>query len=184
MVTIQGGGGGSKGSARLDASTEALETVSYAHHEIHSGSHFFVSDQATGASGATREFLITTPDTTKWSHLIFEAQSTLLTTMALYEGADRNGTNLQVAYNNNRNSGTSATTTVHEATAGGTTDGTLIWTAKWGTAAGGGKVGGAARQDSEIILLQDTKYILRLTSGANNNVISTLLEWYEHTNKN
>lgn len=40
-----------------------------------------------------------------------------------------------------------------------------------------------ADENEEIILKQNTKYILRVTSGTNGNLTNLYLSWYEHTNK-
>ena len=44
-------------------------------------------------------------------------------------------------------------------------------------------VGGLARGDSEIILKQNTKYLVRLTAEDNDMKGACGGDWYEHTNK-
>ena len=167
----------------LDRSTNALNTIDYAHHEIHAGSHFMYTDAVELASGATQDYLITTPDTTKWAHMLFYLDGSAITQWQFYEGSDKTGTAAQTVGNNNRNSATVATTTIHKGTSGGTTDGTLAYFYKGGAATQQSRTGTVAGNAEEIILKQNTKYILRVTSGTNANLTNIKLEWYEHTNK-
>jgi len=167
---------------RLDRGTNTLQTIDYAHHEIHAGSHFFYTDSVELASAATQVYLITTPNTTKWPHLLFFFDGSAITQWQFYEGADRNGTTAQTVYNNDRNSLTAATTTVHKDVSGGTTDGSLIYQYKSGAAQGQARSGSDVGNSEEIILKQNTKYLLRVTSGTAANLTNVRLEWYEHTN--
>ena len=50
---------------------------------------------------------------------------------------------------------------------------------------GAGKlVGGTSRNDNELILKQNTLYLLEITNNVvGNNVITQLFDWYEHTTK-
>lgn len=168
---------------RVDSSTHTLQTIEYDHHEIHAGSSFFYTDSVELASAATQDYLITTPNTTKWAHFIFSATGNAITQAQLYEGADRTGTTSQTIYNMNRNSATTATVTVHKGTSGGTTDGTLIWQLKSGSSSGASRTPMASERQNELILKQNTKYILRITSGTNANLTNVRLQWYEHTEK-
>ena len=43
---------------------------------------------------------------------------------------------------------------------------------------------GITEREREIILQSNTKYLFRITSRDNGNIISYCGEWYEHTNKN
>ncbi len=168
---------------RIDPATHTLQTIDYEHHEIHSGSHFFYTDKVTLASAATQDYLITTPNTTKWAHCIFMVTGSAITQIDLYEASDKNGTTLQTVFNSDRNSATTATTTIHKGISGGSTDGTLIWTRKSGSAAGASRTGMEASHQGEKILKQNTKYILRITSGTADNLTNVQIDWYEHINK-
>jgi hypothetical protein len=168
---------------RINPQTHALETIEYEHHEIHAGSHFFYTDKVELNSAATQDYMLTTPNTTKWIHMIFALTGSAITQVDLYEAGDRNGTTPQTIYNSNRNSLTAATLAIHKGTSGGTTDGTLIWSMKSGSASGNSRTPLIAERNHEIILKQNTKYILRITSGTNNNLTNCQLQWYEHTNK-
>ena len=171
-------------TARIDSSTHSLQTIDYAHHEIHGGSNFFYTDSVELGSAAVQNYLITAPNTTKHGHFTFTASGSAITTVQLYEGGDRSGTTAQTVYNSNRNSATTATVTVHKDYSGGTTDGTLIWQRKSGSATSQARTGNEAEHSGEIILKENTKYILRITSGTAANLTNVLLSWYEHTAKN
>jgi len=168
---------------RADSATHTLQAIDYAHHEVHAGSHFMYSDAVELASGAAQYYLITTPDTTKWAHIGYELGGSVITQFEIYEGTDKTGTSLQTVFNNDRNSGKTATTTIHKGVSGGTTDGALIHLHKGGSSTGSTREGVSSGSGEEIILKQNTKYILRITSGTNGNLTNVILEWYEHTNK-
>lgn len=170
-------------TVRVDSATHSLQTIDYSHHEIHSGSHFMYTDCITLADAATQDYLITTPNTTEWSHMSFEINGSAITAIDVYEGSDKTGTTLQTIFNNNRNSATTSVNTIHKGTSGGTTDGTKIWCHKSGSATNQSISGASSEQSSEIILKQNTKYIFRITSGTNDNLTNIALEWYEHTHK-
>ena len=190
-ITLDGGGdvrlwtfnGSTWEKTRMDSTTHTLQIIDYAHHEIHAGSHFLYTDAVPLNSGATQDYLITVPDTTRWPHMLFVLDGSAVTQFELYEGADRNGSVAQTVGNSNRNSLTTATTTVHKGTAGGTTDGTLIHIYKGGSTTGGSRSAAGTRNDEEIILKQNTKYILRVTSGTNGNLTNVRLSWYEQVDK-
>jgi hypothetical protein len=166
---------------RLDKSTNTIQTIDYAHHEIHAGSHFIYTDHVELDSAATQVYLITTPNTTKWAHIMFDLDGSAITQWQLYEDSDRNGTTLQTIGNSNRNSLTAATVTIHKGISGGTTDGTLIHLHKGGSATNQSRNSTGSRNDEEIILKQNTKYLLRTTSGTDDNLTNIRLEWYEHS---
>ena len=83
-------------------------------------------------------------------------------------------------YNRNRNSDkVSGLTVTSDASDDSGGKGTLIWTFK----AGANKTVTASEADRfEFILKQNTKYLIE-TVGANGDLITVLLDWYENTNK-
>jgi len=168
---------------QLDKNTRALMTMDYAHHEIHSGSHYFFHASHQIESTGTIVYLITTPDTAKYSHFIYEVDGSAILQVDLYEGADRTGTTAQTIFNSDRNSANTSGMVIHLAISSGTTDGTLIKTHKGGSATGNSRSGPTSRSDSELILKRNTKYLVRLTSGTNANLCNVKFEWYEHENK-
>ncbi|MGW8178693.1 MAG: hypothetical protein ACWGQW_08015 [bacterium] len=167
---------------RVDSKTNVLITQDFEHHEIHEGDHFWYLDSISLGVAATQDYLITTPNSAAESHLLVQVKHTAVASVAFYEGADRNGTTLQTVWNSNRNSLTTADTTVHKGQSGGTTDGTLMMTHTFGTSTGAASSsGGEARAMDEQILKTNTKYLLRLTSSTASQLFVTHLVWYEHT---
>lgn len=166
----------------IDASTRAVETIDYEHHEIHSGSHYNVCDYSAAAlgSGAVIEFLFTTPDTAEWSHLTFSVFSATGATIELYSGATgiTNGTAI-TAFNNNGNSTNTSNVTILQDPDGIASDGVRVA----GFLAGAGRNAGFASRSKENVLTQGSTALVRITSLAAQNQISWCAEWYEHTNK-
>ena len=165
-----------------------MQVIDYAHHEIHGGSHYnFSATDGDLDSGQVLEFILTTANTTSWPHLIVSAYGALHTRFEIYEATTHTTNVLQTSYNNNRNSVNTAGMTIHTSNDDGA-DGTMIFEAEFGIDTGGGSNrrsgGGEARGDSEFVLKQNTKYLVRIESQTDNNVVSLDLAWYEHTDKN
>ena len=55
-----------------DSSTLAVPVLTYSHHEIHGGSSFFIREFTDVANDADREYIIATPNTTKWCHFVIQ----------------------------------------------------------------------------------------------------------------
>jgi hypothetical protein len=169
---------------RVDEATWATTTITYEHHEIHAGNHYFVTGTTTLASDGQISFGITTSDSTEWAHLTFGVDATGQTTLDFYESATYTGGSAVTAYNNNRNStNTSGLTIVSDPTFA-TSDGTLISARAFGIEANPAQIfGGTTTRDREMILKQNTKYVVIIGSGSAGNIISYDAEWYEHTHK-
>lgn len=165
----------------IDQTTDGRSSVEYEHKQAHSGDAWWVSYNASTNSGSTLDRYIITPNTTRWAHLFWVTESQGLMTIALYEGAS--GTyNAATAYNRNRNNA-QANTTIIGVPSGAVTAGTLIWTWTSGTTGPGpARSPSVPRQSGEIVLKQNTTYLLRCTSGVNSNMISSYISWYEQTN--
>jgi len=166
-----------------DDTTGALLTVDYAHHEVHSGSHYFYKDYYTIAKNGVKQFAIVTPNTTKWAHFTYDIDAVSSSvTIQIFEAPTVNtiGTSEPVR-NRNRNYNDTPTTLLYEDTTV-TADGIEIKATTVG--AGKNSEGGASRDDQEIVLKQGTTYLIRITEG---NIASTMInfkvDWYEHTNK-
>lgn len=166
---------------KIDQTTSGKAQLEYEHKQVHSGDAWIVTYSAATDAAATLDRYIITPNTTRWAHVFWDVVGQGLTTISLYEGAS--GTyNAVTAYNRNRNNARVNTTIVGNPT-GAVTTGTLIWTWKSGTTGPGpAKSTGATRETGEIVLKQNTTYLLRCTSGVNGNIISVDLTWYEQTN--
>ena len=166
---------------RADDVTHSLMVINHEHHEIHEGTTFRYSDSLIMASAATQVYLITTPNTTKWAHFTLDIDGSAITAVDVYEGSDRSGTTLQTAYNANRNSNNINTTIIHKDISGGTTDGTKIYGYKSGSSSNQSRSAAIVDHDSEVVLKQNTKYLVRITSGTTDNLVNVLFNWYEHT---
>jgi hypothetical protein len=176
-----GSGAGEVDEVRIDRSTNTVQTIEYEHHEIHSGSHYNYCDYALGqASGAIIEFVLTTPNTTAETHLLFDATGSTGLSLELYEAPTGivGGTAI-TPRNNNRNSLNTSAVTIVKDPASIATDGTRAA----GFVVGANKTGGAVARSNEFVLALNTLYLVRITSLANSNNISWCAEWYEHTPK-
>lgn len=170
----------------IDSVSGARTSIEFAHHETHEGEHFTYSQVDADFDIADAvELLIVTPDTAKWAHMVFTIDAQLDTNVKLYETATHTVLAAQDVFNNNRNSAVANTTTVNTHNDDGA-DGDLIFESQFGIDTGGGANriagGGQSRAEQEWILKQNTKYLLVVTSGSDNNVLSIKLSWYEHTN--
>ena len=168
-------------SESQDTATKAINIIPYQHHEIHAGDHYFYVDCVELGNGWVQDYLITTPNTTKWGHLSWEVDGSAITDVKVFETTDKTWTTIQTIFNNNRNSATVSGMTIHKWTSGGTTDWTQIRCHKSGAALWASRSGASSEQASEIILKQNTKYIIRITSWTAANLTNIGLSWYEHT---
>jgi hypothetical protein len=169
-----------------------MQGIDYPHHEIHSGSAWAIGVNDADLDTADElTIAFTTPDTTKWLHVVAIAANSANSTFEILEAPTiTNGTGSDlVPYNLNRNSATTsgilsikAIPVANQATLTPTitNDGTAIWTESLGGNKNQGSSAGAATRD-ERILKQNTTYAFRLTGVADNGVASIGLHWYEHT---
>jgi len=178
-----------------DASTGALLTIEYSHHEIHDGRHFFIDGyQFLTDSGDTLLFLFNVNDTTRWPHLIFDFDLNGAASVKMYEDAlssllplDTLTTRL-TPYNNNRNS---SNTSAHDVFWGQTLNdfidddslGTVIWSDSTDT--GGGNPNNpnpshSAGRENEIVLKQNTSYLWEIVTKEADVLVRFKSNWYEH----
>jgi len=147
-----------------------------AHYEIHEGEAFTACKVVTHGAGASPNILIVTPDLAVRAHFVFQVVSDDVLTVGFYGTSGYTGGSAVTAYNRNRNSSnTSELTLTKTATTGGVGKGTLIWTFKGGA---NKSVTNSESDRFEFILKQDTKYLLEAV-GANGDLITILLDWYE-----
>jgi len=164
-----------------DETTRALITYPYSHVEIHQGNHYLVGRTIDLTNSQVFDILLVTPNTTKWSHFIEAFASEAESNVKLYEGTttSADGTSIP-SFNNNRNSANTAAMLVyHTPTITGI--GTLLTEKNMG--AGKAQGGSLSRGDKELILKQNTKYLVRITNNTtSNNWFNYDFEWYEHIN--
>lgn len=172
---------GTLGAVWIDDMSHGMIQINHEHHEIHAGDAFRYSDPTTLASGVSQDYLLTVANTTKWPHFTFSVDGTAVTTVEVFRATDKIGTTLQSVNNANENSATLAGMTMHKGVSGGTTDGVSIFKHSSGTATGSSKSEGVGLYATERVLRQNTKYLVRITSGTNGNMINFHAEWYEHT---
>ncbi len=173
--------------ARGDKSTDSLQTIDYAHHEIHAGSHYYVSGHSALDATDTVEFIVVTPDTTTWAHMYFVYSGNKGFHVDVYEGATftaATGT-LATPRNNNRNEADASILEVRLDPSGIATDAaTLIDQQKIGPASPGkSDIGGSVGREDELILKQNETYLFRVTSDENSNIVNYKGFWYEHQDK-
>ena len=165
----------------IDSMSRSLLIIDLALHELNKGDSYISSDVTDLGGTANKTFLLVTPNTTKWVHLLYVVEHELEITVSFYEGATitSNGTTIS-SYNRNRNSIKTAKLAVHH-TPGVANDGTLIRSQQLGN---GKMAGGASRGINEFILKPNSNYLLRVTNETNNNnVTSSEFHWYEHTSE-
>lgn len=169
-------------SLGVDSVTGALETVDYAHHEIHSGSHYYISGYIELSDTDTHYVKLVTPNTTTWSHFMFDIKSSGICVSTFDEGASggMTGGAAVVPINNNRNSANTSGVVITSGVTVATTYVTRLENDKWGASGFKETIGGGSSRDDELILKQNTTYLRSFTSGADNNIIQFKASWYEH----
>jgi len=180
---------GSTNANGIDSSTQSLNTIMYEHHEIHDGSHYNIRGFASGlTSGVSLNFGLTTPNTSKWTHLVFEITGTNQTELRGWEGATLSGGTAVTSMNNNRNStNTYGGTIVSNPVISGSspTSGTLIEAHSQGligTPPSKAEQNGTADREDEWILKSGTTYLWEI-KAAGANIVDYAARFYEHTDK-
>ena len=169
-----------------DDVTNQLMTIDYVHHESHAGSAYFAVYSALANDTDLIEVRIQTPDTRKWAHMVIVIDVALAGTAQLWRGTTKThvGGNAMALMNRNHNSSnTSGLTVCH--TPGGSESAGSALTRYIGAASTSGRsdVGGTAGSRGEFILAQNTAYLIRITSRADSNALTIVLDWYEHASK-
>ena len=185
MIGRYGSGEGEFEEVRIDSSTNSLQTVDYAHHEIHAGSHYKKGFQNTALDDTdTVAVVFTTPDSTKFMHFVLTSQTTGPATVQLFRTPtlSAEGTAMTPLNRNENSSNTADMVVKHTPTI--TSNGTKI-AEKWvGSEGFKENLGGETRGDSEIVLLRNTQYLALLTAEADDMKGAIGGDWYEHTDKN
>ncbi len=177
-----------------DAITDAIMAIDYAHHEIHEGNAYSISTYDIDLDATdTMSISFTTPNTTKWFHMVGIMKNTSSSLAEVLEAPTitiDSGTN-DTIYNKNRNNSNISgalsieTTPIQsKATIDGyiTSDGSIL--SIEGIGVGKDKGTSESRAIAEIILKQNTTYSFRIIGIADNGNASIRLVWYEHINKN
>ena len=173
----------------FDKATRASTIIGYSHHEIHSGSHFYIEGYTTlGNDPGVDDTLyvkLVTPNTTKWAHFLWSINSSGILVTTLHEDASggMTGGSGVTPLNSNRNSSKASGITITSGVTVQTTPGTLVSRASWGAEGFKSQIGGGQSRDDEIILKQNTIYLRASTSSSAANIVQFKASWYEHTDK-
>jgi len=167
---------------RIDQTTDASAVVDYEHKEVHTGDAFYVTEVDDLDDTEITSHRFYPPNTLEWMHFYFiiEAQAACL--IEIREGITDVLEASSGIFNRNRNFSDALTTMGHERQLAAATAGTVIWSWYSGGATGRARSPALSRQSGEIILKQNTKYEVRVTSAADDNTVSCYFTWYEHTN--
>ncbi|MCP4540160.1 MAG: hypothetical protein GY832_23730 [Chloroflexi bacterium] len=178
-------------TAKCDSSTNSLQTIEYEHHEIHSGSSYTMEHNAAGGSGTKATISFTTPNTTKWLHMVITARANVEAFYTLGEGATITGASGADYAPRNKNRNSANTSGVISAgSAGGAGNATIGGTVtNFGTTlemlhfGKGRQQPGASHGENEWILKQNTTYAFEVETEAASSEATVELHWYEHTDK-
>ena len=161
--------------------SEPIATIDYAHQKVHEGSHYNYRDYYMLSKNTDKEFLLVTPAIQKEGHLILGFDATTSTIIVeLFEDATfSNIGTIEPVINRNRNSNKTNTILLYEDPVI-ITDGLELASGIFG--AGKKSNGDADRDTQEIILKQNTTYLIRITeTNIQNTNINILFDWYENS---
>lgn len=185
-------------AVRCDQITSTLQTITYAHHEIHSGSAFFSTAEDTSmADSETLALAFKTANTTERAHMLIAWSTKAGGLIELLEGPTwTTSTGSQEPIYNRKRLTSMHSSMLLEDTAGSfsATDnlvlnptalagGTAIWEERAWSATGQAQAS-AGRDVAEWVLKPDTQYAVRFTAAGGTNAGAIALHWYEHTDHN
>jgi len=170
-----------------DDSTQDAVTIVHEHHEIHEGDHYFVVSYQDASINNVLQFTWVQPNTTTWTHWTWELLTESETLWQVYEGGTISTplTTAITPVNSNRNSAnTSGTTMRYElhanlAAANTSVDVSGATLLESGIVGSGFRGEGNAQRSNEIVLKQNTLYVLRATATAA-GYMNYNMQWYEH----
>ena len=165
-----------------DGVFDAFITIAPPHHELHEGNHFEIAGSFSLASADTSLIVFDVADTTKYSHMLFSFDVLAATTIVISEGGAyiRAPDTLNIV-NNDRNS---STVSVMDTVFAIYNDSTLI--SRYGTTlfthtlGASQKTAGSLMRESELILKNDSLFVVKITSDAASNKVDYEFLWYEH----
>ena len=167
-------------TVRLDASTNSIQSLTYAHHEVHGGSAYRIGLTDADINANPLRVKIVTPNTTKRLHIIFIASSSGESTLTLTEaptGGATGGSGITPVQRRRDSGNTSDATCTEGVTA--PTGGTVLLLEQHGFDKE--KQAGENRDTAEWILDQNETYVIELESGTGGTVGNLVCSWYEHT---
>ncbi len=164
-----------------DVVHNSLSVTEVEHGMIHLGIHFIIDDyDADVDTGAPKYYLLRTPDTTMRMHFLYVGSASAAGLFEFFEEPTitDDGTELD-AVNNERNSDNTADFDVFVGPTV-TDDGARLAVGLVGGGRGIGATGGVSVRHNELVLRQNTDYLVKFTTIADNNRVTVNLEWYEH----
>lgn len=189
----------SNGGASNDSTTGALNNIDYAHHEIHDGRHFTAmwSVANIGAQTSPNDAItltFSTPDTTRWSHMVVLFQGVGGALCRLRQGGSGGAspTGAVTCFNNNQNSTNTSGLLDISAVAGqisydaGLDTGGVLLVDEYisGATTNQNRAGGGAESGGrfEWVLKQNARYQVSIVSTATVSA-AIVLHWYEHIDR-
>jgi len=166
----------------LVSSYGLLGVIRAEHYQIHVGNHFFAGDIDEDVDITTpKEWLIIAPPS-KAAHVMATVRSSKNGKVEIFEAPTTTDDGTAVtAFNNDRRGGGPKAATLqvfYDPTV--TDDGTLLLPLAVGDDSSSGKgSGGLSDAESELIVNESTKYLIKYTSNSDNNRVSIVVDWYE-----
>lgn len=172
-------------SPSIDATTYALNTIGWGHHELHDGDHYYLQGFLELSNDDTFHVKLVTPNTTKWAHFVYNIKSTGICETYFDEGAvgGMTGGASVIPLNNNRNSTNTSGLVFTSGVTNATTYTVRLESNKWGADGFKETIGGGSGREDELMLKQNTTYLRTFISKADDNIVQFKASWYEHTNK-
>lgn len=161
----------------IDTIANGLNVILTEHHEIHEGESYYHTSFVNLGALASRQFILTTPDTVARIHFVYEIEFEKESIITITEGVstDTDGTVI-TELNRDRNS-VNTTTAILTHTPTNPTGGIVIENGRKGD---GQKLGGLQRDEQERILKQNTKYLIDITNTvAQTSLTNWIFNWYE-----
>ena len=166
-----------------DGISKSVKTISYPHHEIHDGRGFIVVYSALKDNAGAIEVRIRPNHATRKCHMVIHIEAALAATIQLWSETTKTyvlANNIEPVNRNFSNAKDSILSVCH--TPAGVQAGTADFIQYIGSATANGKsdIGGGTTSRGEFILNPFTDYLITVTSRANSNALTILLDWYEH----
>lgn len=163
-----------------DEYTGALAAIPIEHLMIHAGRYFTVPDIDNDVDiAAPKEWLFVTPDEDELEvHMVFGIVSSAQSIVELFEAptTSADGTEIEPVNHHRTSAYESAIAVYYDPTV--TADGTRLDVKGIGSTGGSVKIGGETRGE-EWDIKPNTKYLLRVTVGANDETVALSAGWYE-----
>lgn len=151
--------------------------IDFPHYQIHAGRSFIFSDNYALGLNAEKFYSFTTPNTTRYAHVIWTLFTKGETLFRVHEAVTCTEGTTTTALNANRNSATTSVMVIKNVSAV-SNYGTTIVTNQFGAVSSNGN-GGISNRD-ELIFKANTKYLFYIKSLASSNNVNPVFRWYEY----